>query len=182
MYSDWRLIPIPARLAERPRDARGYPIPAVVLMRDDGTPDFRVTDSRKWVSAYENRTCSLCGQPMGRHLAFIGGPLTFENRYFTDLPAHLDCAQYAIQVCPYIAVPNFKYAENIVFDEHVSVKINPDVADTRPDRFFLGVTKSCLSYRTEDGSLIVRAAPWEQASWWKDGSCVAPLQVVRSSP
>jgi hypothetical protein len=180
MYADWRLIPIPARLANRPRDIRGYPIPAVVLMRDDGTPDFRVTDARKWVAAYERKTCSLCGVPLGRHLAFIGGPLTFENRYFSDLPAHLECAQYAMAVCPYIAVPNFKYAESIVVDADIKVKFMPEVSDTRPARFFLGITKSCKAERTGDGSLLVRAGPWEQASWWVNGECVEPLHRTSS--
>ena len=30
---------VPRRLRQRPRDPRGYPIPYVVLIREDGNPD-----------------------------------------------------------------------------------------------------------------------------------------------
>jgi len=178
MYADWRTVPIPSRLANRPRDARGYPIPALALIDRTGKPDFRVTDMDKWVAACRNKTCSLCGEPLGRHLAFIGGPLSFENRYFTDLPAHRECAEYALRVCPYIAAPNFKYAESIRVDADVTVRVSPEVLDARPDRFFLGITKSCTPVRTDGDTMLVRASPWEQVSWWNEGQCIEPLHAV----
>lgn len=178
MYSDWRSIPIPARLANRPRDVRGYPIPAVVIVDAAGTPDFRVTDVHKWVAACKNKTCALCGEPLGRHMAFIGGPLTFENRYFTDLPSHRECAEYAMQVCPYIAVPNFKHASNIVPGKGVTLHVTEETSTIRPDRFLMGIAKGYAPMRTESGGLIVRATPWEQVSWWRDGRCEEPLRKV----
>lgn len=178
MYSSWKDVPIPQRLASRPRDARGYPIPATVLIDNNGKPDFRITDAQRWMSAYKNRTCALCGEPMGRHLAFIGGPLTHENRYFTDLPLHLECAEYALKVCPFLAVPGFKYSENLAPDTDLVVRQTDIVGGTQPEEFMLGITKSCQAHGTSDGSVVVHAAPWEQVSWWRHGQCIEPLKAV----
>lgn len=176
MYSDWRAVPIPGRLARRPRDRRGYPIPAMVLIKEDGTPDFRVTDVEKWVRACNERTCALCGEQLGRHLAFVGGPRVYENRLFTDLPMHLECAEYALQVCPYIAVPNFKYASTLAdVGEGVSLRVAAEVEVARPDRFMLGITRSYQVVKLPGGSYAVRAAPWEQIAWWQDGKCLEVL-------
>lgn len=80
-------------------------------MKDvDGRPDFRVTNAERWVVAAKHRLCTQCGEPLGRHLAFIGGPLSFVSRLFTDLAIHKDCAQYAVQACPFLAAPNMRYA------------------------------------------------------------------------
>ena len=177
MYSDWRDVPIPGRLARRPRDKRGYPIPAMVLIKADGTPDFRVTDVEKWVKACNERTCALCGEQLGRHLAFVGGPRVHENRLFTDLPMHLECAEYALRVCPYIAVPNFKYANALPdVGEGVSLRVAAEVEVARPDRFMLGITRSYqVVMLPGGGSYAVRAAPWEQVAWWQDGKCLEVL-------
>ena len=181
MYSDWRAVPIPGRLARRPRDRRGYPIPAMVLIKEDGTPDFRVTDVEKWVKACNERTCALCGEQLGRHLAFVGGPLAYENRLFTDLPMHLECAEYALRVCPYIAVPNFKYASPLPdIGEDVSLRVAAEVEVVRPDRFMLGITRSYQVVKLPGGSYAVRAAPWEQVAWWQDGTCIEARSPAES--
>jgi hypothetical protein len=177
MYADWRSIPIPARLASRPRDARGYPIPANVLIDEaTGKPDFRITDIHKWTRACARKNCALCGEALGRHMAFIGGPLSFDNRYFTDLPMHRECAEYALQVCPYLAVPNFKYSESFSAPEGFSVNVSDEVSSARPAKFALAITKTYQAMRTPDGTYVVRAAPWEQVSWWQDGQCIEPMR------
>jgi hypothetical protein len=168
----WSEIPVPARLARRPRDARGYPVPAAVLILEDGKPDFKVTDIHQWLALLKSRRCALCGEPLGRHLAFVGGPLSHKNRYFTDLPMHKECAQYALQVCPYLAAPHFKYAEKIARREGVSIETSGLVSPVRPEFFFLATTKSCEPARGEDGTLLVHAAPWEHTEWWRNGERV----------
>jgi hypothetical protein len=46
-WTDLPTIETPAHIARLARDARGYPIPHMVQMRSDGTPDFRVVDPRE---------------------------------------------------------------------------------------------------------------------------------------
>jgi len=162
--------PIPARLARRPKDARGYPIPAGVLVDEEGKPDFRVTDIRKWVALAESRCCALCGEPLGRHLAFVGGPLAHQNRFFTDLPMHRECAEYALQVCPFLAAPNFRYAESVRPGPGIAQLTTSDlVVPERPEKFFLGVTRSFQLVQGPDGTVLAYAAAWEQVTWWQLG-------------
>lgn len=165
----WKDVPIPDRLARRPRDRRGYPIPAAVQVASDGTPDFRVTDIERWCRLLSTKCCALCGEPLGRHLAFVGGPLSHTNRVFTDLPMHKDCATYALQVCPYIAAPNFRYAESVKVEEGVRLAVSQHVEDTRPVKFFLSTTKGCRPARLPDDTLVVVADPWESTEWWVHG-------------
>lgn len=95
-------IPIPKHLEGRPR-WRGLPIPYIALIKDDGEPDFRVTNEINRRVVMLERLCQLCGNKMGKHLFFVGGPMAAKaNRYF-EPQAHLDCVIYAMQVCPFIA-------------------------------------------------------------------------------
>lgn len=165
----FRDIPLPAKLGRRPKDPRGYPIPASVLIDKDGRPDFRITDAQKWHSLYQSRCCGLCGEPLGRHLAFIGGPLSHQSRLFTDLPMHRECAHYAIQVCPYLAAPHFKYAETTAIKTGVPVHVTDAVSPHRPERFFLSITKNCQLLQSPENELFIQAFPWEQTEWWIEG-------------
>lgn len=94
-------VPIPDKLRGNAL-WRGLAVPWIALMRDDGTPDFRVIDSEKRSLTARFRLCQLCGNKLGRHLFFVGGPLAADARQFYEPPAHLECVLYAMQVCPFI--------------------------------------------------------------------------------
>lgn len=173
----WQSIPVPPRLSRRPKDERGYPIPALVFIDDAGKPDFRITDHAKWLRACAQRTCALCGEPMGRHLAFVGGPLSHRNRVFTDLPMHKDCAEYALQVCPFLAAPRFRYAEEVALNSSATLVTSSHVSGDRPEFFVLGTTKDFVPMRLPDGTLVVQAAPWETVQWWKHGAPCEPPDI-----
>lgn len=166
---NWRDIPMPPRLTSRPKDSRGYPIPASVMIDEAGVPDFRVTDIAKWVALAQTRRCALCGEPLGRHIAFVGGPLARKNRFFTDLGMHRDCAEYALKVCPYLAAPNFRYAESLRPGPGVMVSVAPEVSPTRPEKFFMGITRDFAIVRGPSDTAMVHVSPWEQETWWKRG-------------
>lgn len=163
-------VEVPARLAKRPRDRRGYPIPWVAMTDAEGRPDFRVTSAERWVIAARQRVCTQCGEPLGRHLAFIGGPLSYESRLFTDLAMHKDCAQYAVQVCPFLAAPSMRYAEEVPQMKGTpTVRHTPEMSSARPDRFFVATTHNYQVVQTGTGAVVVRAGPWEWVQWWRHG-------------
>jgi hypothetical protein len=162
-------VPVPSRLAARPVDRRGYPIPYSVIVDSKGVPDFRVTDVERWMFAVNHRRCGMCGEPLGRKLAFVGGPLCHPNRYFTDLPMHRDCAEYALRVCPYLALPKASHAQTIQEHEEYGTHVSLVVSTEKPDRFMLGITEGYKPYRTTDGSFVLKAEEWLEAVWWKDG-------------
>jgi hypothetical protein len=94
-------IPIPKHLEGRPR-WRGLPIPYIAMIKDDGEPDFRITNEINRRVVMIERLCQLCGNKMGRNLFFVGGTAAAQiNRYF-EPQAHLECVIYAMQVCPFI--------------------------------------------------------------------------------
>lgn len=113
LYID-RLVsyPMPPRLAARPTDARGFVIPYTVHVAPDGAPDFRKIDVRAWWEAVQERKCGLCGQRLDGVALFVGGPVAARTRDFIDAPMHPECADYALHVCPYMALPHGVYFEH----------------------------------------------------------------------
>ena len=115
MRHDWQSVPIPPGLDARPKDPRGFPITFVTLIQADGTPDFTTIDGRKIVECIRDYKCGMCGRRFFEDetniVAFIGGPLSIENQNFLDPPMHVQCAEYAMQVCPHIAIPTSRYAK-----------------------------------------------------------------------
>ena len=112
-------LAMPARVAARPRDARGYPVPAITPWQD-GVPQFALTSlPRSYICAVERR-CSICGDEMapGPVWRVLAGPETeavvaaqaagrrFLNRAPTaEAPGHRACMLYAAATCPYLARP-----------------------------------------------------------------------------
>lgn len=162
-------IPIPSRLASRPRDARGYPIPWMAAVDANGVADFRVQDRTKWLAAEKLRCCTMCGESMGRHLAFIGGPVSHRTRLFTDLPMHKDCATYAVQVCPFLAAPRMRYAEGVQMDGVVTQVGVPGMVLDRPERFFVATTRDYELVNVPGNGVLAQARPWESSEWWRHG-------------
>ena len=169
MLKELLSTPIPPRLAARPRDRRGFPVPYATLCSDDGTPDFRVTD------AVNRKLCGLCGCLLGRRLAFVGGTRSHESRTFTDLPMHRGCAEYALRVCPYLALPNMTHAQKVTTQAEF-LRASAFVTSERPERFALGITTGfdVLQHGVE---YLLHAQPWLETVWWKDG---VPLEANAS--
>jgi hypothetical protein len=113
-------VPTPAAVAARPRDSRGYPVPAITPWAG-GQPQFASTGvARTFLCAIERR-CSICGTEMsaGPVWRVVGGVEAeaiatvvssggaYRNRAPTaEAPGHRSCMLYAAVVCPYLARPN----------------------------------------------------------------------------
>jgi len=99
----------PPRIARLPKDKRGYPIPFNVLRGKDSLPIFAVNDDTKSWRCLREELCPICGERLGSWRWMAGGPLSaFDpHGFYYDLPMHKDCVEYAMQVCPYLAVPRY---------------------------------------------------------------------------
>lgn len=114
MNTNLQTTPIPRRMARLPRDPRGYPIPVVVLRDRQGKPHFTTNDHKVTLRMARERRCHICGQHLVnqaqvnpvRHMWFAGGVLSafHPDGAYNDGPMHHECMQYAMQVCPYLAV------------------------------------------------------------------------------
>lgn len=157
-------IETPARIAALPKDERGYPIFFTVLVRD-GKANFRAQDPEKWELGVRESLCGICGSKLGKKIAFVGGPLSIKSRYFTDLPMHESCAVYAMQACPFIAMPKFTYLSEYGAD----LAVNPLVSDKRPDCFGIGITSKMKVVQLH-GQTVIKAGAFSRVQYWKDGN------------
>ena len=118
-------IPMPAAIAVRPRDVRGYPVLAITPWTD-GKPDFAITSTARILVCAVERRCSICGMPLRK------GPVWrvvaaeeaaaisdgFSNVSQTvEPPGHHACMLYAAIVCPYLARPTARRGTDAVVPE-----------------------------------------------------------------
>jgi hypothetical protein len=92
---------------------RGFPVPHVVLIDNNGEPHFKVNNSDKEFDCINNAMCNICGKHIQKgEYWFIGGQLSaFHPRgVFNDGPVHHICGHFALQVCPYMAFSQYKAA------------------------------------------------------------------------
>ena len=110
---------MPAAVAARPRDERGYPVPAITPW-ENGVPLFAATGTaRSYLCAVERR-CSICATPIepGPVWRVVAGVeadaieaarragQTYLNRAATvEAPGHRSCMLYAAVACPYLSRP-----------------------------------------------------------------------------
>ncbi|WP_371480612.1 hypothetical protein [Kitasatospora sp. NBC_00315] len=113
-------VPMPPAVEARPRDTRGYPVPAITPWEGD-EPQFARTDHGRSANCARRRLCSVCDTVMApgpvwrvvgaTESAAIAGALAAGRPYRNlaptlEGPGHRACMLYASMVCPYLARPN----------------------------------------------------------------------------
>lgn len=113
-------VPMPSPVEARPRDSRGYPVPAITPW-EDGEPQFARTGYDESAACARERLCSVCSTAMaagpvwrvvgGTESAAIAEALDTGRPYRNmaptlEGPGHRACMLYASMVCPYLARPN----------------------------------------------------------------------------
>ena len=122
-------IPIPPRMRGLPLSDEGYPIPYFVPFID-GKADFRGMDGEKLGRCIRLKRCWLCGQPLGKFMVFVIGPMCTVNRNSAEPPSHRSCAEYAVLACPFLTQPRMRRNEKDMPEGSVSgimIKRNPGV-------------------------------------------------------
>ena len=161
-------ISVPLRIAALPRDARGYFIPWFVHC-ERGIPDFRVVGAGKVERAVAGQRCWICGDRLGRNLAFVLGPMCTINRVSAEPPAHRECANYAVQVCPFLARPKMHRQKHNMLPDAVAapgimLERNPGVAAVWMTREF----RLRAAHAGERGVLFRVGEPIDVV-WWREG-------------
>jgi hypothetical protein len=93
--------PVPDRLKHLPVQG-GYPVPWFVP-EINGAYDFRGIDGAKFSKALRHRRCFICGDRLGKNLAFPIGPMCAINRTISEPPSHRECAEWSARACPFLA-------------------------------------------------------------------------------
>ncbi|WP_232247501.1 hypothetical protein [Kitasatospora azatica] len=113
-------VPMPQAVQARPRDTRGYPVPAITPWTGE-EPQFALTDYGRSADCARGRLCSVCNvlMPKGPVWRVVGATESAaiaealaEGRPYRNMaptlegPGHRACMLYASMVCPYLARPN----------------------------------------------------------------------------
>jgi len=169
---------LPARIAKLPQNEMGFPIPwfAAVV---NGQRDFRVIDPRQMAIAVRRKLCWVCGEPMGRHMSFVIGPMCGVNRTISDPPSHKECAEFSAMNCPFLSRPLAKRRHDGLDDMKEAaghgIKRNPGA---------VGVWTT-LSYKTfkpqvgNPGILFELGEP-EELRWFANGRVATDDEVHAS--
>ncbi|WP_344464736.1 hypothetical protein [Kitasatospora kazusensis] len=128
---------MPTSVQLRPRDVRGYPVPAITPWEGD-EPRFALTDYARSAECARMRLCSVCNTLMPRgpvwrvvgaaESAAIGEALAAGRPYRNlaptlEGPGHRACMLYASMVCPYLARPNARRGTTAVQPDELTAHV-----------------------------------------------------------
>lgn len=167
------LPPLPERIARLPLDPRGYPIPWFVG-EVDGKRDFRVANQTKRVFAVKKSLCWICGDKLGRRLAFVIGPMCAVNRNTSEPPSHRECAIFAAMACPFLCLPKSDYRKPPEGGTQL-----PHALPGNPGACCVWITDSYRPYGVSNSWLIRIGAPLE-VLWFAEGKSATRQQILES--
>lgn len=169
-------LDMPARFRKLPVDRRGYPVPKFVEWIN-GVPDFRCVDGRWMLACVKQSLCWLCGEKLGRHMAFVIGPMCAVNRVSSEPPSHLECAQFAVRACPFLVQPKRRRNEEGLPEEAVDAAGIP--LDRNPGCALIWVTRSYKPFNANGGTLFRIGEP-ERTEWYAHGRKATHDEIMAS--
>jgi hypothetical protein len=130
-------VEIPGCMRDLPMTSKGYLKPWFVK-----ADDFRVVDNNKAKLAIEKKNCWICGKPFtDNRYALVGSPLSAVTRIFREPPCHQSCAEYAMQVCPFILYADAKRRDAGLPEELSDQRLNEGLKvkhdPTNPGEYYL---------------------------------------------
>jgi len=102
-------VVMPERIARLKRDKRGYPITFVTALFEDGTADFSTLDEDRVGYVLAEKLCGVCAEEHEDIKCAIATPDEKERGIFRDPPMHFECANYALEACPFLASHDMSY-------------------------------------------------------------------------
>ena len=157
---------LPERMRRLAIDDRGYPVPWFVAWVD-GKPEFRAMDAGKLHAAITHRLCWVCGQPLGKWLAFPIGAMCAVTRTISEPPSHRVCAEWSIRNCPFLSNPD-KVRDTTNLPHGVrdpagfAIMRNPGVT-------CLWMTREYEVFRDDKGHPLITIGKPEHVTWWREG-------------
>jgi hypothetical protein len=165
--SDPARVPIPRRLPSRPRDPRGFAISWFSLILPDGSARISVNDSAKRSRALAHRLCWTCGQPLGRFVSFVLGPVQTLSRITTELPSHRECILLCAARLPISGQSATRAFGRAVLELLCGYRSPlPD----NPGLHALWVTRTYQPEPTPRDARIIRIGEPESVTWRRGGS------------
>ena len=144
----------------------------------DGVPDHRIRDGDKLVLSVTEKRCWVCGDKLGRWLAFLIGPMCAVNRISSEPPAHRECAVYSAQACPFLTRPHAVRREAGLPEEAmdapgIMLKRNPGVA-------LLWITRSFRIVKAPPHGVLFQIGDPEETIWYREGRLATRAEVIEA--
>jgi hypothetical protein len=171
-------IQVPERMAALPLDRRGYPVPVNVDRDKNGVPNFAVNNVETRHRLFKEDRCGICGGKLLRGRWAIGGPgsVLHPDGALLDPPMHHECATYAVQACPYLAIPAYTKSVTRLKEDEIglykgNLVHNPTKIGGRPDLFVLAMfIGQKLSLEPDGGIRSYKPKrPYRAMEYWQDG-------------
>lgn len=143
-------------------------------MKVDGKYDFRIADQTKRARAARERLCWLCGEKVGKYLAFVIGPMCAVNRNTSEPGCHRECAEFAAQACPFLILPKAEYRRANLPAESSG---QPFALPGNPGAVCVWITKTYEPYRV-DGGWLIRIGEAVEALWYCEGKSATRQQIL----
>lgn len=173
---NWREIPIPELMKDLPRDHRGIPVPATIFVDKQNKAHFTINDPLLREKVIREELCAICGKKLLRGRWSAGGPGSafHPNGAYIDPPMHYECCRYAMQACPYIALPSYsnRIDAKTYKNDEIGIFIDPTVIATKPEPFVM-VMHVGETYTLSDLGLvhsIKPKTPYRRIEYWLNGT------------
>jgi hypothetical protein len=124
--------------------------------------------------------CWLCGEKLGKFMCFVIGPMCAINRNTAEPPCHRECAEFAVQACPFMRFPNRKRDEEALPEDGVKAGGDAAMIMRNPGVTLLWITKSYRPYRAHDGSTLIEIGEPVDVAWWAHGRAATRDEVMAS--
>lgn len=180
--TDWKSIPIPPRMQSMRKDHRGFPVPYIIMDDAQGKPLFAVNDADKQRQCVKELLCPICGSKLERLLWFVGGPLSafHEHGAYHDSAMHYECMEYALQVCPHLAMSN--YSSNGTVSEAQAKRVPEGVATKDITQIpgkpivFVAIACNTFSAHFRDVYFLRPKRPYLEIEYWRAGKKLSPIR------
>ena len=127
-------IPLPVAMERLPLTPNGYRKPWFV--KGD---DLRITNPKKYQACMTSDRCWICGNANKKTKVFVTDIQSALNNSSVEPPSHEECTVYALQVCPYLLIPNSR-RRSANLEVHVS-EDSPALDDQNPGYFVMTSVK-----------------------------------------
>jgi hypothetical protein len=180
MRSD--LEKLPDRMTSLKIDDRGYPIPWFVAWVD-GKPEFRAMDGQKLRAAVRSQLCWVCGNPLGKFLTFVVGPMCGISRTSAEPPSHLECARWSARNCPFLSNAKVKRRQDDKINEESFARESAGIAIHRNPGVCLLWTTHSYEMRgdgTGRGGILFKIGEPESIEFFANGRQATRAEILHS--
>lgn len=173
-------LAIPDRIKRLPVDHRGFPVPKFVAW-PNGQADHRVMNADRLAPSVKDRRCWICGDKLGRYYCSVIGCMCAVNRVISEPPSHLECAEFSVKACPFLARPHAHRRDTNMPEGHKEpagfhLARNPGVACLWVSKQY---PKPFQAYSGGVGILFSLGDPVETI-WYREGRLATRREVIEA--